>query len=131
MPIKPKLPKLKEKVLLIDFPQYAYTVKVVVTNNVYTSGVKHLPGQPPPNELWFAFHTGVPGRSLSLIVLPLEAGVSTISHEAFHCVWEIMQHIGADHENEVMAYTLGYLVREIAAFMWPERVMKKKPSKKL
>jgi accessory gene regulator protein AgrB len=42
-----------------------------------------------------------------------DPSVKTIAHEVFHVVWRIMAHIGATHENEVMAYHVGYLVHAI------------------
>jgi hypothetical protein len=50
---------------------------------------------------------------LSLIVLPLERSNPIVAHESFHAVWHLMEHAGAQHEEEIMAYHLDTIVNWI------------------
>ena len=63
------------------------------------------------------------GCGVSFIFLPLDCENYVRCHEAYHCVNEIMRFIGANHENEVVAYTLSYLIDEIDKFL--EKIEKK------
>lgn len=44
------------------------------------------------------------------IVLAHHADAETIAHEAFHAVWALMKYVGAELEDEVVAYHLGHVV---------------------
>lgn len=50
------------------------------------------------------------------IHLKPNAAIGTIAHEAYHAVVGMMKFVGATHENEVIAYHLGYIVDKIAEF---------------
>lgn len=47
--------------------------------------------------------------------------VGTIAHEAWHGVYDMLKHIGAELDNEVVAYCLGYAVDQIVDFKIQKR----------
>jgi hypothetical protein len=106
--------KLKERTKTIIINPFDFAVKVIVSNDVHASA--HKRGI-QTSEPWHAMHAGVVNRLMSLIFLPLKAGPDVVAHEVFHCAWHIMKSVGAEFENEVMAYTMSYLVAEILAFV--------------
>ena len=63
-----------------------------------------------------ALHSAVPGHSF--IFIKYHACIGMITHEIFHFVWQLMSYIGANHENEVMAYYVGYYTKEVARFCY-------------
>lgn len=120
--------ELKERIKRLDIDPFNYTAYIVITNSVQQSAAKR---GAPVGEVVGAFHmTPDNGALTSQIVLPVDADPSVVAHEAFHCVWHIMQSIGAQMENEVMAYTLTYLITEILRFMKMEFRTATKPKKK-
>lgn len=64
---------------------------------------------------------------ISYIFIENGADIGDITHEIYHVVHRLMEYIGAKHENEVMAYFMGYLVREAALHVYatPTRAKKK------
>lgn len=53
----------------------------------------------------------------SHVILPFDCNLNQIVHEAYHFCWRLMHHIGADHENEIMAYHMGYTVDKIVEWV--------------
>lgn len=121
--------ELKERIKRLDIDPFNYRVYIVITSSVQLSAAKR---GVPVGDVVGAFHmTPDNGALTSQIVLPLDADPAVVAHEAFHCVWHIMQAIGAQMENEVMAYTLTYLITEILRFMNMEfRIVTTKTKKK-
>jgi hypothetical protein len=126
VPAKPK--QLKERSLNLTVQPFGYRVKVIVSNNVHLSAHKRIPGI-QIDDSWAACHCGITNQLVSFIFLPSNVTAGTIAHEVFHCTWHIMRQIGADHENEVMAYTLSYLVDEIAHFVRGKKTKNRKRKK--
>lgn len=107
---KTERPQLKETVRTVIIQPYGYRLRIVVTTDLQqTIEKRHL--NVPPNI--GAFHAYSPDSMCSTIFLPKEVGPGTVAHEAYHCVWNIMENIGATHENEVIAYTLGFVVEHV------------------
>lgn len=52
-------------------------------------------------------------QAKSEIFIMFDAKVGSITHEAFHAVWNIFECHGMKRDDEAMAYHLGYLVEEI------------------
>ena len=110
-----------------------YLVRVILTNNVTISrvGRSHILGDWYADGSTAAIHCGVPDASISYIFLPFKADVGYVAHEVSHCLWRLMNFIGAEHENEIMAYHQGYLVRKIWEFIGQTGVPKRrKPIKR-
>lgn len=111
--------KLKERSRTLIIDLFAnYTVTIVTSDNIHQSAEKR---GIIATASWEAMHCGASSGLFSYIFLPDKARADIIAHESFHCVWHIMKMIGAEHENEVMAYTLSYLVGEITAFIQNEK----------
>src|SRR5205823_3164674 len=54
--------------------------------------------------------------SSSYIVLDNKVGAGQIAHEAWHCVHALLKWVGAQKEDEVVAYHLGYIVDKVTHF---------------
>lgn len=126
---KSKVPSAKIKSLLI--PQYStcngtgYEIKIVVTKDpgeFVTAKFSHLgitgDGEGASHVYASTFE--------SWIILPEDASISTVVHECWHCVYRIMKKIGAEIENEVVAYTLGWLTEEATEFLYSTEAYQKK-----
>jgi hypothetical protein len=48
----------------------------------------------------------------STLIFPYDSTPDHIAHECFHVVFRLFVEIGAEFNNEIMAYLLGYLVLE-------------------
>jgi hypothetical protein len=117
-----KKSKTKATIKHLIIPQYAtcngkgYKVKIVVTENVSDFIEERFPS--------VADATGEGAAHIyeigfeSWIILPEDASISTIVHECWHCVHRIMKKIGAELENEVVAYTLGWLTEVATDFLY-------------
>jgi hypothetical protein len=112
--------KFKERVGWIRFPILAnFTVNVVITTDMQLS-INRRNGILSPctvgkNALGSTWKHGVGG--VIFIFLHKDVGKnvepSTIAHECFHAVRTLMSNIGAEVEDELWAYHLGYLVGEV------------------
>ena len=114
----------KKKVLL---PQYSttgneeYTITIVVTDDVDAYCNKVFPAANA--EGGGAAH--VYKHFESHIVLPFDSSIGTVVHECWHAVYRIMKSIGAELENEVVAYTLGWLTELVTGFLYSTPEYKK------
>lgn len=108
----------RQKTKIINLEPFNYEVIIVLTDDVQESAgqIAHAHGHDDDEWETDAMHVHPHGRALSYLFLPFDATASMIAHEAFHCVWRVMKFIGAEFENEVMAYTLGFLVGEVCEF---------------
>ncbi len=119
-----KLKTYKKKLVL---PQYStvsnepYTVLLVVTDNVNEYVEKSFPNLSDTKQ--GACH--VYRNYESHIILPFDASISTVVHECWHCVYRIMKTIGAELENEVVAYTLGWITEQATDFLYSTPEYKK------
>lgn len=114
--------KLREYKKTVELPMYNYDVYVTFTSDMQESvsrweDIHHPDGEPlQVLNLVCGLHMYLTNRGQSFLFFPLDCGVSHIAHESFHVVWRLWRWIGAEHENETMAYTVGHLVREIVLF---------------
>lgn len=90
-----------------------YTIEVVVSTDIQKSVMKRGIGV---HQHFEAMHCGA-DNLFSFIFLPEKARAGIVAHEVFHCVWHVFRSIGADLENEIVAYMLSYLVDEIMALI--------------
>lgn len=120
--------KFIEKIVKYDIVPFNYDLIVVVSDSIQQSRTNRndILGYYEPDDHHGAMHCYVGHQSY--IFLNYGADIGTIAHETFHFIWRLMQWIGAEHNNEVMAYHLGYYVREIAKFIYSASANKKLPS---
>ena len=52
-------------------------------------------------------------KGVGTIFLVYNTDAGTIAHECWHCVKRMFEYVGAHLDNELVAYTLGYLVNEV------------------
>jgi|SRR5208337_1162812 len=110
---------MREFEKVIDLPVFRYHVKIIITESVVKSRQARTEGLGPyekEDTNPAAMHTGVKGKNWSYLFFRFNPGIGDVSHECFHCIWRLMRWIGADLENEVVAYHLTYLTEEVWKF---------------
>ena len=99
----------------IPLPIYGYRIHVVFTKE-FEKDFEIIKKEFNSKSTWKpsctvkAFHYKVIDKPDAVIFYNPDTDVDTIVHEAYHGVYNMMKWIDAEHEEEVYAYTLGYLV---------------------
>lgn len=110
--------EVTEREKIIEFPVFNYTVHLVITWDVTQSRMNRSDALGPLEPgLCSALHSYKEDESVSYLFLPVNAKPGVVVHEAWHCIWRIWDWIGADFENEVVAYHIEYLVDKIHEFL--------------
>jgi hypothetical protein len=103
----------------IPIPIYDYRVYVIFTESLAdTSKILKEKGllskdAEMSDDVTGAFTVRFSNESYCYLVFKMNANSNQITHEAYHAVCALFRWVGAKHEEELFAYTLGYLVREI------------------
>lgn len=107
-----------ERVKKINILPFYYSCTVIITDNILESKRKRN------NKLLECEITDEPkglhcdgGILDSYIFLKHDSLSDVIVHESYHCICKLMKDIGAKHEEEIVAYLLGFLTKEIVKFM--------------
>ena len=100
---------------VIPFPLYDYRIYILFTDDIIKSADKLadlgiLVADHKVDETTSAFCVKPKNRNCSYMVLNFSATPDHIAHESYHSVSLMFRWIGATHEEEISAYTLGYLV---------------------
>lgn len=104
---------LREYSETVTFDVFGYDVEVVITNSFETSAEKRGVPDGAINPQAGAVTIEYTGRSAMLLPLRLEPDY--VAHECSHALHNLMERVGATHEDEFVAYHLGYLVRRVHA----------------
>lgn len=106
----------------IELPAWEYTIHVVLTSDVSQS-MKRIEdahaGSSPVQDFSVlgnpeAMHLSFAGdNDNSWIIFSRNPSAGTIAHESWHAVRRLMRVVGAELENETVAYHLGYIVNRI------------------
>jgi len=110
--------KFKEIKCEIPFDIFPYKLTVIVSNDILKSRSKYdtILGRKYSNEFAGAIHdTNHDGNSY--VFLKSDATPGTIAHESFHVIWELLDFIGANDNNELIAYLMTYIVNNIHVFI--------------
>lgn len=100
----------------MEIPTFHWSIDMVVTPDVVEyAKSRGWPGgvQEETTDgitLWFS------KEQLSVIIIQPDASAGVIAHEAWHAVRRMLLHVGAELENEVVAYHLGYVVNHLTNF---------------
>lgn len=106
------------------FPAFSrYKLHIVFTDDIGRSK-KHRYGNDNHCEGAEAIHIPNEGGS-SHIIFRYTAGARIIAHESWHAVRSLLLWAGADLDNEVVAYHLGYVVEEVHKFLVAVKSSKK------
>jgi hypothetical protein len=113
--------KLKESVKKVSFPIYYYTIFIVKTNDIVGSRIKRdnvLGSFKVKREDKYVggMHSSKDGEPNSYLFINAP-DANGIVHECYHAVSRMFCYIGAEFEEEVFAYTLGYLVEKVTDFI--------------
>ena len=108
---------MKSRVKVITFPVLCdYIVHVEVTTDMKATFKKYK----TPREDWKeeydngnAFTSRAKSNPVTFIFVRPNVSTGTIAHECWHAVVNIFEYVGANIDNELMAYHLGYLTNEV------------------
>ena len=94
----------------VKIPALDYHIKVIVTDSVseyqHSLGICDHGSNPEASHLFGGSHD-------SMLVFHPFPSPGTVSHEAWHAVRQMMLNAGAELDNELVAYHLGYIVEEV------------------
>jgi hypothetical protein len=116
---------MKSKYTTVEFPVFSdYIVHIEITSDIKESfkKYKYTRNLDMSLEDTQAVAVHVENTGMSMIFLPYNASVGTIAHESWHVIRRMMEYLGADQDNEMMGYHLGYLVQKVFNFMRGKRV---------
>ena len=120
-----------EYISKVPFPPFEFTVFIVFTDNVVqTANNLAEQGFMRKNHEIDATTGAFTVRNLNgytILVFPQTTDSGQIGHEAYHAVCCMMNWIGAENEEEITAYVLGYLIQFIHTDL---EIAKKKEEKK-
>lgn len=108
----------KNKIKVLDFSILGhYQVHIELSSNIRAALKKYKQTEnvnmDDDDEDTDALAIHVKNVSFSYIFLPHNARPGTIAHESWHVVRRMFEHVGADLEDEMVAYHIGYLVDQI------------------
>lgn len=108
----------KERIKKLDLVPFPYEVQIIVSTDPQKSRIKrsNILGHYTWDPETTALHSSVDGRSY--VFFKEGADIGVIAHEMYHVLHRLMEFVGAKHENEIMAYFMGHLVRETAIFTY-------------
>lgn len=93
-----------------------YAIRLIFSSDLRKSAMGRF-GHMPSDEFTDAFVFHVKDHSQSYIFLPLKVSESTVAHEAWHVIHNVMTFAGVEaFDDEVVAYHLGWLVEQIYKF---------------
>jgi hypothetical protein len=93
---------------------FDYPVTFVVADSVDDFIAWKFPTMEPTSQAAAHVYLG----KHSWVVLPRGADINSIVHEVWHAARRAHIYVHAELENEVMAYTLGWLVETAVKFLW-------------
>ena len=99
----------------ITLPLYNYRIYVIFTDDLVGSATKlvkegKLATNHGVDNTVDGFHVRLQ-TNYSYIVLRYKARMNDIVHESYHAIATLLRWIGAEHEEELFAYHLGYVVQ--------------------
>lgn len=112
------MPRLDEKDYRIKINNLGYTVHIIFSNDIKASWLKRFNTDETGREMLDdagGLHT-VSGGGHSFVILPKDVGVASMCHECWHAVYAMFKWAGIPLDNnELVAYTLGYVISEAQA----------------
>lgn len=111
---------MKEREKIIEFPQYGYKISFIETNNIIISRKNrdHILGEfkeDSNNKFINGLSSDI--EYFSFIFLNRNPDINTLVHECYHSICKMFRWINAkDVDEEIFAYTLGYLVEKACKF---------------
>jgi hypothetical protein len=118
--------KLTEVTKRFQFKEFEYTVNIVLTEDIQASENKIADrwgfASQKLSDGCMGLHIGIGGKGVSYVLLKFRTDFQSVVHESFHVVWRLFRHIGADFEEEVMAYCLDHVVGEIESLYFSTKV---------
>lgn len=103
---------MQSSTFVLRFPVFAnYDVTVIFTDNIRAVARRHN-GRVSKNTA-ACFITKRSAPLSGWLVFSRLPNPDEIAHESWHCIFHLLKTVGAEIEDEVAAYHLGYLVGKI------------------
>jgi len=109
---------MADKRTTVKFAVFGYAFTIIRTDNVERTA-KRLGGHVPGAFAQFIERQDNPMRGYLVFSLDPEPG--HIAHESFHAVWNMLKGVGAELDDETVAYHLDHLVSHIHKFIKKEK----------
>jgi hypothetical protein len=112
---------MQEKIQVVKFPVFnKYPITIIKTTSIKKSVNKRskILGETIDDDSLYNGLTIEPEDNSVFIFITHKATLNTIVHESYHAIKSMMRYIGADEDEEVVAYHLGYLVQKITKGEW-------------
>lgn len=98
---------------IIEFPVLNYTVHAETTKDL-SKTVKRYPVTEDfdtTGTMACAIH--IDNEGFSFLFLPYKCSPGVVAHESWHVIRRMAEWVGAELDNEMIAYHLGYLTDEV------------------
>lgn len=113
---KPKITEFGDYATWVTFEVMAnYQVRLIFSGDLNKSAKARL-NEAPTDDNGGGFVFNVKGVGRSYLFLEHDAPESTVAHECWHIVHRIMDWIGAELDNEIVAYHLDHMVEKVYQF---------------
>jgi hypothetical protein len=123
---------LIERIGKVEFQVFDYLVQIVITNDIIRSrnSRSHMIGNDYTGTVHVGgLHSYNDSRKDSYLFVNPDADANTIAHECFHAVHRMFEYLGAEIEEEITAYYLGFLVGEVTKLVNEKPALKRQKKK--
>lgn len=107
-------PRLRIKKREVEFSIFSgYTVYIIATNDIARAALRFK--QTKNTDIGTdtqAICVHEVDNGITYMFLPFTSDAGDVAHECWHVVKRMLEYVGAELENEVVAYHLGFLVRQ-------------------
>jgi len=102
---------------VIPFPVYNYRIYVIFTDDLKecAAGLKAqgMLAKDTDLESTGAFTIKFSNQSFTYLVYPIDASIDHITHEVYHAISNMFNWISSKPDEEIFAYTLGYVTKQV------------------
>jgi hypothetical protein len=95
----------------VHFREFGYVTEIIFTHSIAESLGKRQDMFLPGEEM-LGLYQEDPNR----LFIAISSSYGVVAHESWHAIYHMLQRIGAEVDNEVVAHCLGYMVDQILSF---------------
>lgn len=113
---------MKVNKLEVHFDALPYHVNLMATDDIFAcrNGLLHSLGPADITDKAIAMHCSTGKDGASFVIVKYGASAGVIAHECWHAVHAMLKYVGADLDNEIVAYYLDHLVDKAYALANPQ-----------
>lgn len=116
--------KPKETVKKIYLPVFTYTINVIVTSDIElsrNSRDKEIGHSYKTDGKLYGLHSWNVNKPCCYLFFYHKATLNEITHECYHAISRMFNWIGAEKEEELFAYHLGYLTENVCKIIYNKK----------